>query len=88
MRQALDAGGADVLLLDNMAALRADGSVDTATLAEAVALIGDQAATEASGNVTLATVAAIAATGVDAISSGALTHSVTALDLSMRFTLD
>ncbi len=88
VRQALDAGGADVLLLDNMAALRADGSVDTATLAEAVALIGDQAATEASGNVTLATVAAIAATGVDAISSGALTHSVTALDLSMRFTLD
>lgn len=78
-------GGVDILLLDNMARLRPDGSVDATTLREAVDLVGGRARTEASGNVTLATVPAIAATGVDAISSGSLTHSVRALDLSMVF---
>ena len=43
--------------------------------------------TEASGNVTLDTVGAIAATGVDFISSGALTHSVRALDVSLKIRL-
>jgi len=85
VRAVLDAGGADVILLDNMARRSSDGSFDVSMLREAVQLIGDRATTEASGNVTLETVEVIAATGVDAISSGALTHSVTALDLSMGF---
>lgn len=84
IRAALDAGGADVLLLDNMARRRSDGSVDTSLLRQAVELVRGRVATEASGNVTLHTVAAIAATGVDAISCGALTHSVEALDVSLK----
>lgn len=84
---ALNAGGADILLLDNMIAVHPDGSVDTAMLEAAVQRVGGQVHTEASGNVTLRTVAAIAATGVDAISSGALTHSVRALDLSLQMEL-
>jgi nicotinate-nucleotide pyrophosphorylase (carboxylating) len=71
--QALDAG-ADVILLDNM-------SVEQ--IRAAVEHIGARALTEASGGVTEETVADIAATGVDIISVGALTHSVTALDLSL-----
>ncbi len=84
VRAVLDAGAADVILLDNMARLRDDGTVDVSRLQEAVNLIGGRCRTEASGNVTLATVPAIAATGVDAISAGSLTHSVRALDLSLR----
>jgi nicotinate-nucleotide pyrophosphorylase (carboxylating) len=64
----------DRILLDNMA-------LDTMT--QAVALAAGQTPLEASGNVTLDTIAAIAATGVDYISSGALTHSVKALDISL-----
>lgn len=66
----------DVVLLDNM---------DTATLAEAVQMAGGKAVTEASGGVTLETVRAIAETGVDLISVGALTHSASALDLGLDF---
>ena len=84
---ALDAGGAEILLLDNMVTVCPDGSVDTAMLETAVKRAGGQERTEASGNVTIDTVAAIAATGVDAISSGALTHSVRALDLSIQMEL-
>ena len=84
---ALDHGGADILLLDNMAPPAKDGSVDVSMLQTAVRRVDGQCRTEASGNITLATVGAIAATGVDAISSGALTHSVTALDLSMGLEL-
>ncbi len=80
---ALAHGGADILLLDNMAQRTQDGTVDVSMLETAVDRVNGQCRTEASGNVTLHTVNAIAATGVDAISSGALTHSVTALDLSM-----
>ncbi|HPD41664.1 MAG TPA: quinolinate synthase NadA [Anaerolineae bacterium] len=65
----------DRILLDNM---------DLETLREAVALAGGRVPLEASGNVTLETVAAIAETGVDFISTGAITHSVAALDLSMK----
>jgi len=67
------------IMLDNM---------DVSTMAEAVRRVrahGHGAELEASGNMTLARIAAVAATGVDFISVGALTHSVTALDLSMRF---
>ena len=66
---------ADVLLLDNMS---------VPELREAVALVGGRAKTEASGGVTLKTVRAIAETGVDFISVGALTHSARSLDVSME----
>jgi nicotinate-nucleotide pyrophosphorylase (carboxylating) len=68
------AAGATRLLLDNM---------DPATLREAVARARGRAQTEASGNVSLETVRAVAETGVDWISVGALTHSAPALDLSL-----
>jgi nicotinate-nucleotide pyrophosphorylase (carboxylating) len=73
--------GADRLLLDNMdpPALRA-----AVAARDAAANAGGRRATlEASGGITLATVAEIAATGVDFLSVGALTHSAPALDLSM-----
>ncbi len=74
VRQAL-AAGAEVIMLDNM---------PVETMKKAVALIGGQVLVEASGNVTLATVKGIAATGVDLISSGALTHSARASDISLK----
>jgi nicotinate-nucleotide pyrophosphorylase (carboxylating) len=67
-------GGADVILLDNF-------SVEH--LVEAVRRIDGRAIAEASGGVTLASIPAIAATGVDVISIGALTHSVIALDIGL-----
>ncbi len=70
------AAGADIILLDNM---------DVATMARAVALVGGRALTEASGGITLETAAAVAATGVDFISVGALTHSVRSLDIGLDF---
>ena len=66
--------GADVVLLDNM-------SLDT--LAEAVRRARGRAVTEASGGIRPATVAAIAATGVDMLSVGWLTHSAPALDVAL-----
>lgn len=65
----------DRIMLDNMS---------LAQMTEAVQMVNGRIPLEASGNVTLETVAAIAATGVDYISSGALTHSVTALDISLE----
>jgi len=56
-------------------------------LQKALGLIKGQISTEASGNITLETVKQVAATGVDMISSGALTHSVTALDISLKIKL-
>jgi len=69
------AGGADVILLDNMT---------TEAMRESVRRIGGRALTECSGTVTLDTVRERAETGVDLISSGALTHSSKALDLSLE----
>ncbi len=61
------------------------GGVDITLLQEAVKLVGDrQVETEASGNVNIDTVAAIASSGVTHVSTGALTHSVAALDISLR----
>lgn len=75
----------EVLLLDNMARpAGAGGQLDTSTLQAAVDLVGGRMQTEASGNVTLRTVRAVAATGVDYISSGALTHSARALDVALH----
>ena len=73
------AGGADTVLLDNFS---------PADLRRGVALINGRARTEASGNVRLGTVAEIAATGVDLISAGALTHSVRALDLGLDLSVE
>jgi nicotinate-nucleotide pyrophosphorylase (carboxylating) len=53
-------------------------------MCEAVRLTGGRVPLEASGNVTLENVAAVAAAGVDYISVGALTHSVRALDISLK----
>jgi len=75
MDQAL-AGQADIILLDNF---------DIAMLNQAVERNQGQALLEASGNVNLTTVRAIAETGVDRISIGALTKDIKAIDLSMRF---
>jgi nicotinate-nucleotide pyrophosphorylase (carboxylating) len=53
-------------------------------MAEAVAYVRGRVTIEASGNISLANVRAVAETGVDLISVGALTHSVTAADISMK----
>ncbi len=72
-REALE-GGADILLLDNMG---------VATMRQVVAMCKGRASTEASGGITLETVREVAETGVDLISSGNITHSVKALDISL-----
>jgi nicotinate-nucleotide pyrophosphorylase (carboxylating) len=78
------AAGADRLLLDNMDPARLRAAV---AARDALALPGNRRpALEASGGVSLETVAEVAATGVDFISVGALTHSAPALDLSMLLT--
>ena len=74
--EVLATGGADVVLLDNMT---------TETLTRAVEMARGRIVTEASGNMTLARVAEVAATGVDYISAGALTHSARTLDLGLDF---
>lgn len=74
VQEALDAG-ADIIMLDNM---------DNATMTSAVQLIAGRAKVEASGNMNLERVKEVAATGVDFISIGALTHSVVALDISQK----
>jgi nicotinate-nucleotide pyrophosphorylase (carboxylating) len=75
VQQALDAG-ADIIMLDNM-------SIEQ--MSEAVKLIGSRALTEASGNMGERDLREVAETGVNYISIGALTHSVVALDISLKF---
>lgn len=70
--------GADIILLDNM---------DLEAMRHAVEMIAGRALVEASGGVRLETVRAIADTGVDLISAGALTHSAPALDISLDFSI-
>ncbi|KRW95942.1 carboxylating nicotinate-nucleotide diphosphorylase [Paracoccus sp. MKU1] len=76
LAEVLEEGGADVVLLDNM---------QTADLREAVAMTAGRVVLEASGNMRLGRVAEVAATGVDYISVGALTHSARTLDLGLDF---
>ncbi|WP_264211264.1 carboxylating nicotinate-nucleotide diphosphorylase [Leisingera thetidis] len=76
LAEVIATGGADVVLLDNM---------DTPTLIKAVEMARGHVATEASGNMRLERIAEVAATGVDYISSGALTHSARTLDLGLDF---
>lgn len=72
--EAVDAG-ADIIMLDNMSVVE---------MKEAVRLIGGRALTECSGNVTRENIKNIIDTGVDFVSSGALTHSAPILDLSLK----
>ena len=77
VRQAIEAG-ADIIMLDNM---------DNAAMTEAVRIIkeaGRGIKTEASGNMSIPRLKEVAATGVDYISVGALTHTVKAMDISMN----
>jgi nicotinate-nucleotide pyrophosphorylase (carboxylating) len=74
LRQVLDTGLADVALLDNM---------DPMMLREAVKLTAGRLVLEASGGITLDTAAAVAETGVDYLSSGAITHSSPSLDVGL-----
>lgn len=77
LAQAVEAG-ADIVMLDNM---------NCAEMEKAVKVAGGRVLLEASGNVDERNVAAVAATGVDIISCGALTHSARALDISLKFDL-
>ena len=74
VKEAVEAG-ADIIMLDNM---------DVATMKEAVAIINGRAKTECSGNVTKENIKNIIDSGVDYVSSGALTHSAPILDISMK----
>jgi nicotinate-nucleotide pyrophosphorylase (carboxylating) len=74
LREVLDTGLADVVLLDNM---------EMAALTEAVRLADGRVVLEASGGVTLDLIAKIAATGVNYVSSGALTHSAPNFDVAL-----
>lgn len=76
--EAIEAG-ADIIMLDNM---------DNEMMTKAVEFIAGRALTEASGNMGDKDLAAAAATGVDFISIGALTHTVRALDISLKFLVD
>jgi len=78
VKEALEAG-AHIIMLDNMS---------VPAMADAMKVIGDQAIVEASGGITYDTVRAVAETGVDLISIGALTHSVEALDISLDLEFD
>ncbi|HXV48293.1 MAG TPA: carboxylating nicotinate-nucleotide diphosphorylase [Candidatus Binatia bacterium] len=78
VQEAIDAG-ADVIMLDNMTLTE---------MAEAVKLINKRAWVEASGGITLDTIREVAATGVDFISSGALTHSAPVVDFNMKITMN
>ena len=75
--EALEAG-ADILLLDNM---------PPGIMERVVQEVGDRAVTEASGGITLEHVKTVAATGVNLISVGALTHSAMPMDISLTLTL-
>lgn len=75
VQEVLKTGEADIIMLDNMS---------LPMMREAVNMIGDKAQTEASGGITLETARAIAETGVDFISMGALTHSVKSMDISLK----
>ena len=75
VEQVLQVGGVDIIMLDNMT---------TADMKKAVELINGRAKTEASGGITEETIADVAQCGVDYISVGALTHSVTSLDISLK----
>jgi nicotinate-nucleotide pyrophosphorylase (carboxylating) len=73
--QVLDAGGVDVIMLDNMM---------PSVIKQAVEMIGDQCKIEASGGINESTIVEVAECGVDFISVGALTHSIKSMDISLK----
>jgi nicotinate-nucleotide pyrophosphorylase (carboxylating) len=75
VREVLQTGGVDIIMLDNMS---------SSDMKEAVKLIGGKYQTEASGGIDENTIRAVAETGVDFISVGALTHAVKSVDLSLK----
>lgn len=75
VREVMRVGGVDVIMLDNMT---------PEEIKEALTLIGGAYKTEASGGITDETIRAVAETGVDFISVGALTHSIKSIDLSLK----
>lgn len=75
VKEVLATGGVDIIMLDNM---------HPELMREAVNLIDGRYATEASGNINEQTIKAVAESGVDAISVGALTHSVKSIDISLK----
>jgi nicotinate-nucleotide pyrophosphorylase (carboxylating) len=75
VKEVLATGGIDIIMLDNMS---------PELMREAVNLIGGKYETEASGNINEQTIKAVAESGVDAISVGALTHSVKSMDISLK----
>lgn len=75
VQQALNAGGVDRIMLDNMS---------TEEMTSAVTMIAKRTETEASGGITEETIRAVAETGVDYISVGALTHTIKSLDISLK----
>ena len=75
LHKVLDVGMVDRIMLDNF---------EVPILKEAVATIGEEFETEASGGVNIYTVREIAKSGVQYVSVGALTHSATSLDLSLK----
>lgn len=75
VREVMRVGGVDVIMLDNMT---------PEEIKEALTLIGGAYKTEASGGITDQTIRAVAETGVDFISVGALTHSIKSIDLSLK----
>ena len=75
VNEVLRVGGIDIIMLDNFS---------LEDMREAVQRIGDRFETEASGNINETTLRAVAETGVDSISSGALTHQIKSLDLSLK----
>ena len=77
-----------IFLPPDFAKRAAKQTVTDSDLREAVARVGGRLETEASGNLTLDTAPAIASTGVTYLSSGALTHSVRALDISLDLRLE
>ncbi|MEP2024070.1 MAG: carboxylating nicotinate-nucleotide diphosphorylase [Reichenbachiella sp.] len=75
VRDAIEVGGVDVIMLDNML---------PSAMREAIQIIGGKCKTEASGGITEKNIKEMAETGVDYISIGALTHSYTSLDISLK----
>jgi nicotinate-nucleotide pyrophosphorylase (carboxylating) len=75
VKEALECGGVDMIMLDNM---------DLQVMEHCVKMIGNKAMAEASGGITEDNIRSIAETGVNFISVGALTHSVKSLDISLK----
>jgi len=89
VERVLKHGGVDRIMLDNFVTVDAHGHVKTSLVSQALELAKNYGPNlpsfEVSGNITLSTVGAVARTNVDFVSCGALTHSVEALDISLKF---